>query len=113
MLNERAALEGASPADAIADYVQAKRTRIVVIEICEKALESEIEKADEKYWVLATLWEACVGTDDEDRSKLWKAKATQHVKSNELGDWMMDSTETQIAKLKELLTPSPLSRISG
>jgi tetratricopeptide (TPR) repeat protein len=113
MLNERAALEGASPADAIADFVQAKRTRIVVIEICEKALESEIEKADEKYWVLATLWEACVGTDDEDRSKLWKAKATQHVESNELGDWMMDSTETQIAKLKELLTPSPLSRISG
>jgi tetratricopeptide (TPR) repeat protein len=113
MFNERAALEGATPAEAIADYVQAQRTRTRVIEICEKALESEIEKADEKYWILATLWEACVGINDEVRSGDWKARAKQHVELNKLGDWMIDTTETQIAKLKELLTPSPLSQISG
>ncbi len=113
MLNERAALKKAQTAESIADYVQAQRTRLKVIEICEKALVPEIEKADEKYWILATLWEACAGTDNEAGSEEWKTKAKQHVESNNLADWMLDSTETQIANLKELLTPSPLNQISG
>ena len=113
MLNERAALSEAKQADAIADYVQAQRTRFKVIEICEKALETGIEDNDEKYWILATLWEACIGTDDVNNAGQWETKAKQHVESNNLADWMIGSTESQIAKLKELLTPSPLSRISG
>jgi len=112
MLNERAALAGASPAEAIADYVQAQRTRIKVIEICKKSLEIGIEDNDEKYWVLASLWEACVGVDDANGAEQWKAEAKQHVESNNLPDWMIGSTEDQMAKLKELLTPSPLSRIA-
>lgn len=112
MLNERAALGNAPPAEAIADYVQARRTRTQVIDICKKYLQDDIEDKDEKYWVLATLWEAYVGIDDEAGSKEWKARAKQHVESNNLADWMISSTEEQIAKLKELLTQSPLSRIS-
>lgn len=113
MLNERAVLPEASHADAIADYVQAQRTRLKVIEICKKSLEIGVEDNDEKYWVLATLWEACVGIDDMNCAEQWKAEAKRHVESNNLADWMIGSTENQIAKLKKLLTPSPLSRIVG
>ena len=113
MLNERAALTEVSTAEAIADYVQAQRTRSKVIEICEKFMGDGIENNEEKYWVLATLWEACVGIDDEDVSEQWKAESKQHVESNNLADWMISSTEVQIVKLKELLTASPLSQITG
>jgi hypothetical protein len=35
------------------------------------------------------------------------------MESNELHGWRVETTENQIAKLKELLKPSPLDRISG
>ena len=113
MLNERAALSGIAPAEAIADYVQAQRTRFKVIEICKKALSVGIEDNDEKYWVLATLWEAAIGIDDNEATAQWEREAKQHVKSNNLDGWMVETTEDQIAKLKDLLKPSPLARISG
>jgi len=113
MLNERAALSGIAPAEAIADYVQAQRTRFKVIDICKNALSVGIEDNDEKYWVLATLWEAAIGIDDNEATEQWEREAKQHVKSNNLGGWMVETTEDQIAKLKDLLKPSPLVRISG
>ncbi len=113
MLNERAALAGIAPAEAIADYVQAQRTRIKVIDICKDALSAGIEDDDEKYWVLATLWEATVGIEDQEGTAQWEREAKQHVESKKLQGWMVDTTEDQIAKLKELLEPSPLDRISG
>ena len=113
MLNERAALSGIAPAEAIADYVQAQRTRFKVIDICKNALSAGIEDNDEKYWVLATLWEATVGIHDKEGTAQWEREAKQHVESNKLQGWMVDTTENQIAKLKELLKPSPLDRISG
>jgi len=112
MLNERAALAGIAPAEAIADYVQAQRTRLKVIDICKNALSAGIEDNDEKYWVLATLWEATVGIDDKEGTEQWKRETKQHVDSNNLQGWMVQTTEDQITKLKELLKPSPLDRIS-
>jgi len=113
MLNVRAALAGIAPAEAIADYVQAQRTRLKVIDICKNSLSAVIEDNDEKYWVLATLWEATVGIDDKEGTEQWEREAKQHVESNNLQGWMVETTEDQIAKLKELLKPSPLDRISG
>lgn len=113
MLNERAALPGALPAEAIADYVQARRTRQAAIEICKKTLATGVEDKEDRYWVLATLWEACVGIDDQAGSEQWKAQATQHVEANKLPAWMLESTAAQVAKLKKLLQPSPLRWISG
>jgi hypothetical protein len=113
MLNERAALTGIAPAEAIADYVQAQRTRLKVIDICKNTLGAGIEDNEEKYWVLATLWEAAVGIDDKEGTGQWEREAKQHVESNNLQGWMVETTEDQIAKLKELLKPSPLDRISG
>ena len=112
MLNVRAALTGTSPAEAIADYVQAQRTRLKVIDICKKYLDAGIEDNEEKYWVLATLWEASVGIEDKPGTDQWEGEATQHVESNKLPGWMVDTTKDQIVKLKELLAPSPLDRIS-
>ena len=43
MLNERAALADIAPAEAIADYVKAQRTRFKVIDICKNALSAGIE----------------------------------------------------------------------
>jgi hypothetical protein len=113
MLNQRAALADIAPAEAIADYVQAQRTRLKVINICKNALSAGIEDNDEKYWVLATLWEAAVGIHDKEGTEQWEREAKQHVESNELRGWRVETTENQIAKLKELLKPSPLDRISG
>ena len=62
---------------------------------------------------LATLWEATVGIDDKEGTEQWEREAKQHVESNNLQGWMVETTEDQIAKLKELLKPSPLDRISG
>ncbi len=113
MLNVRAALTGTAPAEAIADYVQAQRTRRKVIDICKKSLGAGIEDNGEKYWVLATLWEASVGIDDAAGTEQWEAEAKQHVESNKLPGWMVDTTKDQIVKLKELLKPSPLRHITG
>jgi len=113
MLNERAALAGIAPAEAIADYVQAQRIRHKVIDICNDALTAGIEDDEEKYWVLATLWEAAVGIEDQQGARQWEKAARQHVDSTKLQDWMVETTEDQIAKLNALLKPSPLDLISG
>ena len=111
MLNERAALADMAPAEAIADYVQAQRVRSKVIEICKQAVEDGIENNEDKYWVLATLWEASFGIRDTDGAAQWETAARQHVNDNALSDWMVSSTEEQIANLAKLLEPSPLDRI--
>jgi len=112
MLNERAALAGIAPAEAIADYVQARRIRRKVIDICNAALRAGIEDDEQKYWVLATLWEAAVGIDDQKGASQWEKAAREHVDSTKLHGWMVETTEDQIAKLKALLKPSPLDYIT-
>ena len=111
MLNVRAALEGRSPAEAIADYVLAKRVRLKVIDICKDLIAPGMEDSEQKYWVLATLWEACVGVEDTQGADQCEAEAIRHAESNQLPGWMVDSTRNQIVKLKNLLVPSPIDRI--
>src|ERR1041385_1553748 len=64
LLNVRCA-HTTAPAEAIADFVQAQRIRREVIDICQEMLKSENPPLDTKYWVQATLAEACFGIDDE------------------------------------------------
>jgi len=126
LLNVRAA-RAADLGDAIADYVQARRVRQEVIPICEESLQ-EIEKegADVKarvdqafatkqdstglnstrYWILATLAEAHVGLEDGlGDAALEKALAAAPE------EWMKQSTQEQIDKLKVLVTNSPLKKL--
>jgi tetratricopeptide (TPR) repeat protein len=121
LLNVRAANAG-DVAEAIADFVQARRVRKEVIEICKRWLESNPEPTgseaaggalqkyrESKYWVLATLAEAYVGLRENDRGEE-QLKAASSVAAD---DWMKEATQKQLDDLRALLANSPLSRISA
>lgn len=116
MLNVRAA-EAASPAEAIADYVQAQRVRQEVVGICERWLAGQADApaqpdtapqpSADRYWVLATQAEAYVGLGQDEQAAqiLAAAYATTPNAS------MRDSTDKQLTKLRELLAINPLQFI--
>ncbi len=117
LLNVRAA-NAASRAEAIADFVQAERVRHEVIDICLRWLESEAppvneglkkklgekHKSEAKYWVMASLAEAYVGIGDDAEAQRWFTKAGEGVPEQ----WMKETTEEQISKLRAHLADSPL-----
>jgi hypothetical protein len=121
LLNVRAG-QATDKAEAIADYVEARRVRKEVISICEVWLknnpipdkdmntgkkQTEYHYHNNWYWVKATMGEAYVGIGDEE-------KAQQELKDayeNAPEKWMKQSTEEQLAKLKPLLGDSPLKYI--
>jgi tetratricopeptide (TPR) repeat protein len=124
LLNARAAEPTAPTAEAIADYVQAQRVRREVVALCEQWLtahpalpaaadepsEPEQQKdAANRYWVLATQGEACLGlglTEQADQT-LQQAYALAPE------PWMKGSTEEQLAKLRGLLASNPLQFINA
>ena len=90
--------------DAIACFVRAGKVRTEVLEICDTVLNTQKLTDDARYWVLATKAEAYAGIGDEKRAQqaLDEALALPHK------PWMKDSTEKQMAALRELLKNSPL-----
>jgi tetratricopeptide (TPR) repeat protein len=117
LLNARAASAG-DPAEAVADFVVARRVRGEVLSICEKALaaipapdpalgkEVADKYRDQQYWVLATMAEAHVGMGREQEAQ---AKLAEAYKLYE--GWRRETTESQIAKLRDLLADSPLRHV--
>ena len=108
LLNVRAA-NASSPAEAIADYVQAQRIRREVIDICQKSLTSESPSADAKYWIQATLAEAYFGIGDEAEGQRMLDLAFSIASA----EWMKDSTRDQLAKLRPMLDDSPLKHLKA
>lgn len=119
LLNVRAA-EGADPAEAIADFVQARRVRREVLAICEQWLENNplpdaqstspeaVEQAQKsRYWVLATVGEAYLGLGEGPRGREQLKTAYAAAPA----PWMADSTQEQITNLELLLDKSPLKYI--
>jgi hypothetical protein len=115
LLNERAA-HPVGFAEAIADFVQARRVRREVISICNQWLESNPPPApllpgskypEKRYWVLATLAEAEIGSEQEllGQQRLEEAFAVAPE------EWMKQSTQEQVTKLKALLAASPLKKL--
>jgi len=119
LLNCRAA-EAADPAEAVTDFVQARRVRKEVLAICEQWLaanpvpdaasaspEAVKQAQAQRYWILATIGEACLGLGDEAKgqAQLEAAYAAAPEK------WMADTTREQIADLKLMLAKSPLKFI--
>jgi Tetratricopeptide Repeats-Sensor len=115
LLNERAA-HPVGFAEAVADFVQARRVRREVISICDQWLESNLPPApllpgskypEKRYWVLATLAEAQIGLEEEamGQQRLDEAFAAAPE------DWMKQSTQEQVTKLKALLAASPLKAL--
>ena len=117
LLNERAA-HPIGFAEAVADFVQARRVRKEVISICNQWLESNARSAplppgskypEKRYWVLATLAEAEIGLEEEamGQQRLEEAFAVAPE------EWMKESTQEQVTKLKALLASSPLKQLSA
>ena len=110
LLNVRAALKAAAePAEAIADFVLAQRTRRRVLALCEELLgKTPAPAGPDAYWIYATMAEAYLGIGDETKSQesLDRAKAVPGTAS-----WMVQSTQDQLAALRKLLAQSPLGRI--
>ncbi len=105
LLNVRAAATTGD--EATADRVQATRIRRRVLTICEDMIatgikgESERSKAEQEYWVYATKVEALFGLGrlDESAAALEQAKKLQPPPHQ----WMIDSTNEQLAKLAKYL----------
>ena len=115
LLNERAA-HPVGFAEAVADFVQARRVRREVSSICNQWLESNARPAplppgskypEKRYWVLATLAEAQIGLEEEalGQQRLEEAFAAAPE------PWMKDTTQEQVDKLKALLAVSPLKKL--
>lgn len=108
LLNLRA--RNAEPAEAIADFVLARRARADVLRLCEEklaALKDADETRDERYWLMATMAEAQLGLGDEGLSTQTMARAAAVARDG----WMVDSTQAQLVDLRTLLADSPLRLI--
>ena len=96
-------------ADAVADFVLAQRVRREVMPICERAMADGPCTPEDRYWILATLWEAALGLEDADGVAKWQPEAERAATAT----WMLDdSTRPQLARLTALLAASPLKRLS-
>ena len=100
LLNLRAvqSLQSGNRDDAIADYVLAKRIRKEVIRYASPLADST-EDTNKRYWIVATLYEAAIGLDDDQAIAEWEAKA----KAMNVPAWMQETRESQADKLKALL----------
>ena len=138
LLNVRAA-QATDLADAIADFVLARRVRKEVISICEEwlgsnpipdspsaSLEAMEHYLESRYWVMATMAEAYLGLEDEakaqqifkDAESVGPPESMKDLTKEQLEkirppEWMKQSTREQMAKLKPLLDRSPLSSIKS
>jgi Tetratricopeptide Repeats-Sensor len=129
LLNVRAALTSESaPAEAIADFILAQRTRRRILGLCQALLESkQPPKGEQEYWIKATMAEAYVGIGDDAKAQelleaaravnmsvpsLDSSSATAPPPSpSAVPGWMIQTIEQQIARLRDLLAKSPLNRI--
>ena len=129
LLNVRAALKaGSDPAEAIADFVTAQRTRRVVLRLCESLLESKpAPKGADEYWIKASMAEAYAGLGDDAKAQELleaaravdmsvpsfdsKLEAAREPARTPPPAWMIQSTADQLARLRGLLAESPLDRI--
>jgi len=77
----------------------ARYVRRKVKDVCDQALDAPDLTDEEEYWILATLYEACVGLGEDGEALKWKAKAEETARA----PWMSESTDEQVAKLRALL----------
>ena len=96
-------------AEAVACFVDAAKVRREVLAICGSELATEKLSNDARYWVLATIAEACFGLGDHQG----KDKALSEASALTPKDWMKKSTNEQLIKLGKLLSDSPMAFVDG
>ena len=69
-----------------------------VIRYATPLLDS-MEDVTNRYWVIATLYEAAIGVGDEAAIVNWENKA----KDMKVADWMQETRMNQAEKLKKLM----------
>ena len=74
-----------------------------------KFLDNEKPTGDVEYWVKATEAEACFGIGDDVQGQQILAEAM----SLPVAEWMKESTQEQLDKLKPLLADSPLKHLKN
>lgn len=97
MVDVKASISEAPEKDelhSLARYIRRK-----VKTICKQVFAREDITADEKFWILATLYEASVGTDAPDEATKWYAEAEKVATKG----WMKASMDDQAAKLHTIL----------
>ncbi|OAI13422.1 hypothetical protein A1359_12355 [Methylomonas lenta] len=107
LLNVRASLTQ-DRAEAITDFMLARRTREDVLKIADAKLAElktikDVENDDDRYWVLATKAEAWVGLGNDAEAEKCLQQAQPYSEY-----WMCESSKLQIDALKKLLQNSPL-----
>ena len=107
LLNVRSQVE-TDPADKIADYVTAQRIRRRVIAVCEPLLAAPVPP-DVRFFTRSSLAEAYLGIGDAEAAQRWLTLAVE----DDVPEWMRESATAQLARLGELLTPSPLEQLGG
>jgi len=106
LLNMRAAAS-TDRAEAIADFVLARRTRADVLAICQARLaelKDAPETREDRYWLLATAAEAALGLGDASQSATLLGQAVQFADQA----FMVPSTTDQLGQLRAYLVDSPL-----
>lgn len=96
-------------AEAVTCFVDASKVRREVLAICEAVLAREKLSNDARYWVLATIAEACLGLGDHQG----KDKALSEAFALTPKEWMKKSTNEQLDKLSKLVSNSPLAFVDG
>lgn len=115
-LNLRAS-QATDPAEAVADFVEARRLRTAVKQQCERWLADHPptaggddrfgEKAQRRYWTLVNLAEAHVGLGDQPEGDRRLAEAF----AMRPGLWHEGEIRPQLEKLKRLVADSPLKHL--
>ncbi|MDD5579789.1 MAG: TRAFs-binding domain-containing protein [Methylobacter sp.] len=100
LLNLRAvqSLKNGIKDEAVTDFVLARRVRRDVIRYATPLLDS-MEDVSNRYWLIATLYEAAIGVGDEAAIVNWENKA----KEMKVADWMQETRINQADKLKKLM----------
>lgn len=107
-LRAREALEAGQRDDAITDHTLAARMRREVARYAAAYLETlPDDMSAERFWVVASLWEAALGTGDAAAAQRWEAA----LRGMNAADWMHETWQTQGAKLRALL--DDYSKLSG
>jgi hypothetical protein len=86
--------------DAVTDHTLARRMRSDVTALATAHLARlPDDLGDERFWVLASLWEAALGSGDAAALQGWQ----QQLLAFRVADWMHESWQSQGAKLRALL----------